>query len=190
MTYSTSGTIGTSGVNGTGSVSFEGVTDGTLTTGSPFDLGRFVVNTAIEGSSTTYTDTPFTVTFSVLTVNGSVPLINDSPIVISGLLNGTVTSSSQDDLSIYFYALPIPIDKGYPFPAAAEPFKVDNLINYLDFDHVQSTGVDITAGLNVAQTVPEPSVLATFGCIVLFLFVRRNCLLNPKSQAKLCGIIQ
>ena len=46
MTYTTSGTIGTSGVNGTGSVSFVGVNDGTLTTGTKFDLGLFVVSSA------------------------------------------------------------------------------------------------------------------------------------------------
>jgi hypothetical protein len=40
--YDTSGSIGTAGISGTPVVSFQGVRDGTLTTGQPFSLGQFM----------------------------------------------------------------------------------------------------------------------------------------------------
>ncbi len=63
-TYTTTGSIGTTGITGTPDVSFQGVSDGTLTTGQPFSLGQFVVTTPPDGGTTTY-ETPFQITVTV-----------------------------------------------------------------------------------------------------------------------------
>ena len=84
-TYSTVGTIGTTGITGTPDVSFQGVSNATLTTGQPFDLGQFVVTTPPGGGTTTY-GTPFQITLTVTNASGDPALASATPIDIKGYL--------------------------------------------------------------------------------------------------------
>ena len=87
-TFGTTGTVGTDGVAGTPVVSFQGIDDGTLTTGTPFDLGRLVISALPQGASTTYTNTPFEIAFQTHTADGGVTSPNETPIAFSGWLKG------------------------------------------------------------------------------------------------------
>ena len=86
-TYTTAGTIGTTGITGTPDVSFQGVSDGTLTTGQPFSLGQFVVTPPTGGGTTTYAMTPFQITFTVTNASGDPALPQETPITLSGDLD-------------------------------------------------------------------------------------------------------
>ncbi len=104
--YSTSGQIDTSaGVTGTNVISYDSITpgktdaagnvEGSFTSPSQFSLGNFVVAALPVGQSTTYTNTPFSITYISTSVNGATPSPNDTPIVLTGVLNGTITGGSQ-----------------------------------------------------------------------------------------------
>ncbi len=84
-TYSTTGSIGTVGIVGTPIVTFQGVTDGSLTTGQPFSVGQFIVTPQAGGATTTY-GTPFQITFNVTSANGDPALPNATPITLDGSL--------------------------------------------------------------------------------------------------------
>src|SRR5262245_31091509 len=88
--FSTSGTIGLTGISGPNVISFNSVADGTFTAPSSFSLGEFLVGALPPGVSTTYTNTPFQLSYSALKVNGETPTSNDTPVIMTGVLNGTV----------------------------------------------------------------------------------------------------
>ena len=175
MTYTTTGTVGTTGVTGTGSVSFQGVEFGILDTGVHFNFGSFVVAPSANDSVTTYVDTPFSIAFKVLDVNGENPTVNDTPVVLKGLLNGTASASlAASNLSVYFYAQPVPIDQGFPYSASTDPFRIGDQMGYLSLNNVQLGGAPIQAELNTVQSVPEPSAIAIFASAVAFLAIQRR----------------
>jgi hypothetical protein len=70
MTFTTTGSIGPTGIDGSPIVSFHGVTDGTLTTGTPFDLGTLVVTPPTSGAWPTYANAPLQINVTVDSVNG------------------------------------------------------------------------------------------------------------------------
>jgi hypothetical protein len=98
--YSTTGVIGTDGVTGAPAVTFRGVVDGTMTTGTPLSLGAFGVTPPGEGT-TTYHQTPFTIDYHATSVAGSTPSPNEVG-ELHGLLSGTVSASGQSSLVAAF----------------------------------------------------------------------------------------
>ncbi len=159
MDYATSGSIGSNGVDGIPVVSFNSVPTGQFTTPSSFSLGEFMVSALPSGVSTTYTDTPFSITYLVSQVNGETIQEGYKPIVLTGKINGTVSGASQSDLMISFDTDPIPsfITNDY----------VNTLVNLdTSLTLVPSTtngGRTTAQTLLVAQPVPEPATLAIFG---------------------------
>ena len=91
MEYSTSGQVGSTGVTGTPVISFNSVAAASFTAPSSFSLGEFLVAALPEGTSTSYSNTPFSITYLDQKVDGIVPTINETPVVLRGVLNGTVT---------------------------------------------------------------------------------------------------
>lgn len=85
-TYTTMGTIGSTGIDGTPIVSFQGVSNGSLTTGQPFSLGEFVVASQPGGATTTY-DTPFQITFTVTNASGDPALPQATPVTLDGVVS-------------------------------------------------------------------------------------------------------
>ena len=99
MNYSTLGTIQGTGVTGTADISFDSVGSGSFNAPSGFSLGNFVVKGNTDGSTTTYKDTPFSITYQVNTVNGAVAIPNETPITVTGVLNGSITGENQSSLA-------------------------------------------------------------------------------------------
>lgn len=159
MSYATSGTIDSSGVSGTPVVSFNSVPSGQFTTPSSFSLGEFMVSALPGGVSTTYTNTPFSITYLVSTVDGQPIEAATQPIVLTGTINGTVSGASQSDLMVNFDSTPIP---------AFETNNYSNTLVNLDtsLTLVPSTtngGRTTAQSLLVVQPVPEPASIVVFG---------------------------
>lgn len=102
LSYDTSGSIDSTGVTGPGVISFVPISSNSFNSPSGFSLGEFQVAALPAGQSTTYTDTPFHITFLVNTVNGSTPDPNETPIQVSGMLNGTITGGDQSSVVATF----------------------------------------------------------------------------------------
>jgi hypothetical protein len=94
--YSTSGTIDNVGITGSPVISFLSLNGANAQFNSPsfFSLGDFQVASLATGQSTTYNNTPFHITLVVDDVNGQVPVPNETPIILNGKLNGTITGST------------------------------------------------------------------------------------------------
>jgi hypothetical protein len=102
VNYSTSGTIDSTGVTGTPVISFNSVLNSTFNAPSSLSLGDFQVAALPNAQSTSYTNTPFHITYLANTVNGSAPDPNQTPIQVSGVLNGKVTGGNQSDVKATF----------------------------------------------------------------------------------------
>jgi hypothetical protein len=102
VNYSTSGTIDSTGVTGTPVISFNSILNSTFASPSQFSLGAFQVANLPDGQTTTYTDTPFHITFLANTVDGTVPDPNQTPIQVNGVLNGTITGGNQSQVTATF----------------------------------------------------------------------------------------
>jgi hypothetical protein len=102
VNYSTSGTIDSTGVTGTPVISFNSVLNSSFLSPSSLSLGDFQVAALPNAQSTTYTSTPFHITYLVNNVDGSAPNPNQTPIQVSGVLNGTVTGGNQSDVKASF----------------------------------------------------------------------------------------
>jgi hypothetical protein len=203
-TYSTTGTIYTPGVTGTPVVSFQGVENGSMTTGSPFNLGQFVVQMPSSGSATTYVNTPFTVSLDVKSVNGA-PSPQDAGFKMSGNLSGTVSGSGQSTLTATFfppYALFPEREFNPPF-AGWPSFQTGQWMNHiippgdnLPWSDPQLWSVSLPATSGGATPVmaldtltptpvPEPSAWITFGMVgmaILCRYGRRNGTVAPSPS--------
>src|SRR5215218_10258490 len=102
MNYTTSGSIDSSGVSGPGVISFIPVSNGAFNAPSAFSLGDFQVAALPDAQSTTYTNTPFHITYLANTINGVAPAPNETPIQVSGVLNGDITGSNQSNVVATF----------------------------------------------------------------------------------------
>jgi hypothetical protein len=182
VNYSTSGQIDPkTGVTGSSVISFNSVgtsangsVAGVIDSPSSFSLGDFQVAKLPDGQSTTYTNTPFSITYLVNTVDGNKPSPNETPVTVTGVLNGTVTGSNQSHVIAKFD------------PITNPDFKTGNFANVLSITDNPLTLVPSTTngGLTSAQafisstpitsppgsgdtgggttTVPEPSSIALF----------------------------
>jgi hypothetical protein len=102
VNYSTSGSIDSSGVTGTPVISFNSVLNSSFASPSSFSLGDFQVAALPDKQMATYTNTPFHITYLVNTVDGAKPDVNETPIQVSGVLNGTITGSNQSHVVAKF----------------------------------------------------------------------------------------
>jgi hypothetical protein len=176
MQYSTSGTVNSTGVTGTPVISFNSVQNGAFTAPSAFSMGSFQVAPLPTGVSTTYTNTPFSITYLANQVDGSVPSVNGTPITISGVLNGTVTGGSQSDVIATFN------------PASLPAFQTGNFSDTLSVLDSPISLVPSTTngGLTTAQAqmivqsivpppaAPEPTSIAVFLTAIGGLVLRRR----------------
>ncbi len=102
VNYSTSGTIDSTGVTGTPVINFNSILNSSFESPSSLSLGDFQVAALPDGQTTTYANTPFHITFLVNSVDGSKPNPNETPIQVSGVLNGTVTGGNQSHVVANF----------------------------------------------------------------------------------------
>ncbi len=167
--FNTIGSVDSFNVSGTPVVSFQGAS-GTITSGSPFSLGNFVISSPPAGSTTTYTNIPFQILFKTEAVNGVVPSPNETPVVLTGMLNGTVSagaagSSPQSNLTVSFASPDFTPGSVPPYPVTVTPFATGDLTNYLNITNPGSNGGAVEANLTTTQTVPEPGSIAIFASI-------------------------
>lgn len=170
VTYSTSATIETQGVTGTPVVSFQGVTNGTLTTGQPFDLGKFVIGDPQPGTVTNYSYTPYELTLKITSVNGAPVSSSEGTISIPGSLYGSIVSGGGSWLVPFLGGYTLPVEgQGPPLPfqgVIAPPFSTGNLINYLSLGPTApdpTQRVESLQGiLNQTNPVPEPGTVTFF----------------------------
>jgi hypothetical protein len=102
VNYSTSGTIDSPGVSGTPVISFNSVLNSSYGAPSSFSLGDFQVAALPDGQTTTYNDTPFHITYLANSVDGNAPDPNETPIQVSGVLNGTIMGGNQSHVVAKF----------------------------------------------------------------------------------------
>ncbi len=185
--FSTSGTIGTTGMVGPQLLTFRGTSDGMLTTAginSPF--GQFVVQSNPFGLITTYNQTPFDIILNIKSVNGN-SADAPAPMHIKGTLDGT---ASSDGFSQLHYS--INENHGFPgndtsaplYPAIVAPFQVgDTLFRvelpeyFLGSISTNPKTVNDFTGAFYTEVVPEPTVLAMFATSIGLLLLNRSRLI-------------
>ncbi|HEU5116446.1 MAG TPA: PEP-CTERM sorting domain-containing protein [Isosphaeraceae bacterium] len=175
MQFGTSGQIGTTGITGPNVISYVPVGSGSFTTPSAFSLGTFVVGYQPQGTVTSYDHTPFSITYTAQKVNGTVPTPNETPITITGFLNGSVSGPDQSNVVATFD------------PIATPNFITGDYANTLSVLDPQVSLVPSTtnSGQTTAQAhlevvaapsaaVPEPATIAFFLTTIAGLGLRHR----------------
>lgn len=170
INYNTSGTVGLTGTTGPNVISFNSVSDGAFVTPSTFSLGEFLVAALPPGVTTTYVDTPFSVTFGIQQVDGSDTVT--TPITITGVLNGDITGPSQSSVTATFNPITVP------------DFTTKTLDNNLSILGTTVSLVPSTTngGRTTAQAqlfaydkpVPEPATITVFVAAIAGLGIRHR----------------
>lgn len=184
MTYNTIGsTIGTTGVTGNPAVRFIPVTGGGFLAPSNLSFGKFQIDALAAGERTTYNNTPFTMRFQADALNGQSIEPNETPIEVTGVLNGEVVGDSQSTVVATFN------------PLTKSEFQTGLYTNTLALpdgplrlNPSTSNGGMTTAQAFLSNTsldpnpIPEPSTLALFA-VTMFGFAARRRLLGHRAAA-------
>jgi hypothetical protein len=177
LNYSTAGAIGTTGISGAGNViSFVPVQNASVDTASNISLGYFQVAPLAAGQSTTYDNTPFTLTLEPSQFNSTT--VNDTPITVTGHLNGTATGPFQSSVQASFDPITSP---SFTVPNGAGALNlVKNDQELLVPSSVNNGQTTLQAQVATSTTspgpeagVPEPSTIALFLSTVGGLGLRR-----------------
>lgn len=168
--YSTSGNVESTGVTGAPVITFKSLTNASIDSPSFLSLGDFQVAALPAGQSSSYSNTPFSITLIVDKTNGSAPNPNGTPIVITGELNGTITGGKQSTVRATFDTLP------------STSFQTGSFTNFLTapdsglFLVPSTTNNGVTtaeAHLLTVATIPEPTTIALFLTTLAGLGLRR-----------------
>jgi hypothetical protein len=129
-----------------------------------------------DGQSTTYTNTPFTLKFNADGINGSPVQPNETPVTVSGVLNGTLTGSNQSSVVATFNGIDKPTfqtglySNSLTIPGSSMLVVPSTSNN--GTSSVQATLASTATGI----PVPEPSTVVIFGAAIggLGLWRRRS----------------
>jgi hypothetical protein len=175
LQYTTSGGPGSADITGAPVISFVPVQGGSVDTASNISLGTFVVAALPSGESTTYNNTPFTLSLIPNSFNGS--QVADNPIEIKGFLNGTVSGSNQSSVLVTFdpmttSAFSIGKGTGSLDLSNSQEWLVPNSVNKGQTTLQAQVTTDIPP-IGPEGGVPEPSTIALFLSMVGGLGLRR-----------------
>jgi hypothetical protein len=178
INYSTSGTVGLTGITGPNVISFNSVAIGEYDAPSSLSLGEFLVAPLAPGVSVTYDHTPFSITYLTNSVDGTPPVPNESPITINGFLSGTVTGAGRSDVVATFN------------PLETSNFQTGSYLNSMKILDAavslvpsSTNGGRTTAqGRNVVQLAPTPNIPEP-ASIVVFLTAATGIGLRRRGRA-------
>jgi hypothetical protein len=169
--YTTSGTIGLTGITGSNVISFNSVSGGSFLAPSAFSLGEFLVSSLPPGVSTTYVNTPFEINYIAQEVNGVAPEENGTPFKLTGVLNGQVLGPNQSSVVATFD------------PIGDSQFRTGDFLNTLAIsgsvllvpssNNGGRTSAQATL-VAVSAPVPEPATLAIFAVAAAGYGLRRR----------------
>ena len=168
------GVVGNTGITGSNVISYVPVQNAVIDPTSNIPLGSFTVAALPAGQTTTYDNTPFSLTFVPQQFNGST--LSDTPITVSGTLTGTVSGPYQSSVQVSFNSL---TNNGFTLATGSS-----STLNLLPDDQkllVPSSAGGITTmeaqisttGLSGVVPAPEPSTIALFLSTVCGLGLRR-----------------
>jgi hypothetical protein len=176
LSYHTSGGPGTADIGGAPAISFVPVQNGTVDTASNISLGTFVVAALPDGKATTYNHTPFSLSLIPDSFNGVA--VQDTPIQITGYLDGAISGSNQSSVKVTFNPLTTsPFSLGSSGSGVLDLSNSQELLVPSSVNGGQTTlqaQVTATSGGGGPESgVPEPSTIALFLSTVGGLGLRR-----------------
>jgi hypothetical protein len=179
LDYSTAGApIVTTGVTGTNVISFVPVTGAQIDPSSNLPLGSFQVAALPDGQTTTYSNTPFQITFIPISLGGTA-ISNPNPITVSGTLNGQITGNYQSSVAVKINPV---ADGSFQLAGASSTLSVLQndqklLVPASAGGNTTLEGIITTTGnFNPETPLPEPSTIALFLSTVGGLGLRRYVL--------------
>jgi hypothetical protein len=184
LMYDTAGSIDTSssvdGVTGSNMISFVPITSASVNANSNFSLGYFQVTGQAAGQSTTYDNTPFSITYSPGSIDGNAVT---GTAQINGVLNGTVTGGDYSTVVATFKSVSnstfSTVDNGNLVTSVLSiPQGSQLLVPSTTFNGETTVeGLVTTSGLPInEQAAPEPSTIALFLSTVCGLGLRKYVL--------------
>jgi hypothetical protein len=186
--YSTAGSIDTTltadGVTGTNVISFVPITNAQVDATSNIPLGYFQVAALPSGQSTTYDNTPFSITFVPSSLNGTA-LASPGSVEVTGVLNGVVTGSTQSGVLATFDTLS---NGSFQLAGASSTLSIPQSGAAL-VPSSAGNGTTTVEGMIVTNgtpevPAPEPSTIALFLSTVGGLGLRKYVLSRrQRSQA-------
>ena len=183
LSYTTSGQITpTTGVTGTNVVSFVPLSSGNsvdLSTGQTnASLGNFVISPLAAGATTTYSNTPIQISFQPQSYGGT-SISSDTPVVVSGVLNGVVSGPSSSTVTATFNSPPnglIGLGSGNGTGEFSIPTSPLLLAPSTSNNGTTTAQGLVTSSTGSESPVPEPSTIALFLTTVGGLGLRRYVL--------------
>jgi len=178
--YSTAGSIDTTlttdGVSGTNVISFVPITNAQVDATSNIPLGYFQVAALPTGQSTTYTNTPFSITFVPSSLNGTT-LTSPGSVEITGVLNGALTGSTESTVVATFDTLS---NGSFQLAGASSTLTIPQSVAPL-VPSSAGNGTTTVEGMiktngNPEVPAPEPSTIALFLSTVGGLGLRKYVL--------------
>jgi hypothetical protein len=197
LLYSTSGGLNLStsdGISGTNVISFNGVSPSTIDPNSNVPLGSLQVAALPDGATTTYTNTPFQISFIPTTYDGmSLTGLNAvQPITLMGTLNGSVTGSTMANVSFSinsvsngaFDLLGVPSTLNVPLNVATSlvPSSAGATTNSPGGITTLEGSITSTGSPGSPSAAPEPSTIALFLSTIGGLGLRRYVLSRRRQN--------
>jgi hypothetical protein len=172
LSYNVAGAIGTTGITGKNVVSFVPIVAATIDPTSNIPLGSFQVAPLPIGETTTYSNTPFSLTFVPTAFSGN--SLNETPLQLTGTLNGTLSGPYQSSVQVAFNPI---VQNGFSLTSGSSstlgllPNDEKLLVPSSAGGNTTLEGQIVSSGLPTPS--PEPSTIALFLSMVGGLGLRK-----------------